>query len=127
MAAFFIPLAAGDANHMNTITSELIRRCEARKMCTATTAAAAVLGAAVDAGLIALPDLLDLVRSCSTADQLGDALCMLAATVPASGISEQTLAIRTGEDWPPVGCPPGHEHRVFRVVGEPDGGDTWAR
>ena len=111
---------------MASITSELIRRCEARQMCTATTAAAAVLGAAVDAGLIALPDLLDLVRSCSTAAQLGDALCMLAATVPAPGISEQTLAIQTGEDWPPVGYPPAPAGR-FRIVGEPEGGDTWPR
>ena len=77
-------------------SAELVRRCEERRLCTATTAAAAVLGAAVDAGLIALPDLLDLVRSCSTSAQLGDALCMLAATVPASGISEQTLAMPTG-------------------------------
>lgn len=103
MAAFFVPSAAGDANHMGTITSKLIRRCEERQMCTATTAAAAVLGAAVDAGLISLPDLLDLVRSCATADQLGDALTMLAATA---------------DDPLPVGCPPGHEHRIFRVVGE---------
>lgn len=64
------------------ISSELIRRCEARRLCTATTATCAVLGTAVDAGLIELSDLLDLVRSCSTADQLGDALTMLAATVP---------------------------------------------
>jgi hypothetical protein len=51
-------------------------------MCTATTAVCAILGAAIDAGLIELSDLLDLVRSCSTTDQLGDALTMLAATVP---------------------------------------------
>lgn len=77
------------------ISSELIRRCEARRMCTATTAAAAVLGAAVDAGIIELDELLDLVRSSATADQLGDALTMLAATVP----SEAQLQPEGGAPW----------------------------
>lgn len=88
---------------MTHYSAELVRRCQDRRLCTATTAAAAVLGAAVDAGLISLPDLLDLVRSCSTADQLGDALCMLAATVPSEapavpvyGYPEAVLAMATG-------------------------------
>ena len=62
------------------ITSELVRRAECRGYCTDTVTTLQVLGTAVDAGLIELGDLLDLVRSCSTADELGDALTMLAAS-----------------------------------------------
>lgn len=80
---------------MNTITNELIRRCEERRLCTATTAAAAVLGEAIDVGIVTLDQVLDLVHSCATADQLGDALTMLAATVPAPGISEEVLEVPT--------------------------------
>ena len=91
----------------STITAELIRRCELRGMCTATTRAAAVLGTAVDAGIIELSELLDLVKSCSSADELGNALLTLAASayclIP-----------------PPAG-------RVFRVVGEVEGEDVWTR
>jgi len=64
------------------ISSELVRRAECRGYCTDTVNTLQVLGTAVDAGIIELGELLDLVRSCSTADQLGDALTMLAATVP---------------------------------------------
>jgi len=99
---------------MATITSELIRRCEERRLCTATTQACAVLGEAIDAGVIELGDLLDIVRSCSTADELGDALTMLAASsyclIPAPagrtfrivGIPEEVLAVTTG----------GHDGRI---------------
>ena len=66
--------------HLSHYSAELVRRCEARQMCTATMAAAAILGAAVDAGIVTLDDLLCLVRSCSTTDELGDALTMLAAS-----------------------------------------------
>ena len=65
---------------MNSISAELIRRCELYAMPDTTTAACAALGAAVDAGIIQLGDLLALVRSCSTPDELGDALTMLAAS-----------------------------------------------
>lgn len=68
---------------MNTYSIELVRRCRALGMCAATTTAAGILGLAIDAGIISLGEMLDLVRSCSTADELGDALCMLAATVTA--------------------------------------------
>lgn len=88
------------------ISAELVRRAQARCLRPTVVAALAVLGEAVDAGIITLPALLDLVRSCATADQLGDALTMLAATV----------------DPLPVGCPPGHEHRVFFITGEREGG-----
>lgn len=64
------------------ISAELVRRCEERRLCTTVTAVCAILGEAIDAGVIELPALLDLVRSCSDAGQLGDALTMLAATVP---------------------------------------------
>lgn len=67
------------------ITSALLHKCQERGECPTVTAVCAVLGEAVDAGVIALPDLLDLVRSCATSDQLGDALTMLAATVPSEG------------------------------------------
>ena len=70
------------------ISSELVRRAERRGYCTDTVTTLQVLGTAVDAGLIELADLLDLVRSCSTADQLGDAMTMLAASAqlqPAGG------------------------------------------
>ena len=85
------------------ISSELVRRAERRGYCAETVNTLQVLGAAVDAGLIELSDLLDLVRSCSTADQLGDALTMLAATVPSEasaepvyGYPEHMLAVPTG-------------------------------
>ena len=70
------------------ITSALLRKCQERGEYPTTTAICAGLGAAVDAGIITLTDLLDLVRSCSTADELGDALVMLATTAqlqPAGG------------------------------------------
>lgn len=63
-------------------SDQLVQRAERRGCCTDTVHALQVLGTAVDAGLIDLPSLLDLVRSCSTSAQLGDALTMLAATVP---------------------------------------------
>jgi hypothetical protein len=44
---------------------------------------AAALGTAMDVGLLTLEQALDLVHSCSDAGQLGDAMAMLAATVPA--------------------------------------------
>lgn len=97
------------------VQNELTRRCEVRGLHPTVTAICGVLGKAVDAGMISLPELTDLVNSCSTVDQLGDALVMLAASA-------------TAQDWPPVGCPPGHEHRVFRVVGyseEAIGVPTW--
>ena len=64
-------------------SAELIRRCQARQMGTATTEAAAALGLAIDAGLISLSQVLDMVHSCSSTDELGSMLLMLAATVPA--------------------------------------------
>lgn len=94
----------------STISAELVRRCEERRLCSTVTTVCAALGAAIDAGVIELGDLLDLVRSCNTPDELADALTTLAASAQL-----------------PVGCPPGHEHRVFRVVGEREGGDTWTR
>ena len=91
------------------ISSELVRRAECRGYCTNTVNTLQVLGMAVDAGLIELGELLDLVRSCATADQLGTALSMVATTA-------------TAYDPLPVGCPPGHEHRIFRIIGEREGG-----
>lgn len=70
------------------ISAELVRRAQERALCTDTVQVLAGLGAVVDAGLITLPALLDLTRSCSTAAQLGDALVMLAASAqlqPAGG------------------------------------------
>lgn len=64
-------------------TNELTQRCQERGVGATATVVLAALGTALDAGLITLPALLDLVRSCSTADQLGDALTIVAATVPA--------------------------------------------
>lgn len=86
------------------ISAELVRRCEDRRLCSTVTAICAGLGAAIDAGMVSLPELLDLVRSCNTTDELGDALAMVATTATVDPL--------------PVGCPPGHEHRVFRIVGE---------
>ncbi len=88
----------------STWTEELARRSEEQRRPALVTAAVTILGAAIDAGIVSLPDLLDLVRSCATTDQLGDALTMLATTAPA-------------DDWPPVGWPPAPAGR-FRVVGE---------
>lgn len=88
------------------ISTELVRRCDRAGVGSTTTEVAAALGAIVDAGLLTLDQVLDLVHSCSTGDELAGALLMLAASV------------RTPL---PVGCPPGHEHRVFRVVGEWEG------
>jgi hypothetical protein len=107
MAAFFYSSCGWSANHMNTITSELIRRCEERRLCTATTQACAVLGEAIDAGIVSLPDLLAMVRSAKDADQLGDMLTVLAASsyclIPAPagrtfrivGIPEEVLEVPT--------------------------------
>ena len=70
------------------ISAELVRRCEERRLCGTVTMVCQGLGAAVDSGLIELPALLDLVRSCSTTDELGDGLTMLAASAqlqPAGG------------------------------------------
>ena len=90
------------------ISAELVRRCEERRLCSTVTAICAGLGAAIDAGMVSLPELLELVRSCNTTDELGDALCMLATTA-------------TVDDWPPVGYPPAPAGR-FRIVGEREGG-----
>lgn len=90
------------------ISAELVRRAQVRNLCPDAVATLDILGAAIDAGLISLDALLDLVRSCSTADELGDALAMVATTATVDPL--------------PVGCPPGHEHRVFRIVGEREGG-----
>lgn len=87
------------------ISAELVRRCEEQRLCSTVTMVCQSLGAAVDSGLIELGDLLDLVKSCNSADELGDALAMLAATA-------------TAQEWPPVGLPPGQEHRTFMVLGE---------
>lgn len=65
------------------ITSALLARAQAAGVDELGAAVLAALGAAVDGGLISLPALLDLVRSCSTADELGDALTMLAASATA--------------------------------------------
>ena len=84
------------------ITTELVTRCERAGVGDTTAKVAKALGTIVDAGLLTLDQVLDLVHSCSTGDELAGALLMLAATMPAQL---------------PVGCPPGHEHRTFRVVG----------
>lgn len=68
-----------------TFEQEIDRRCIARYVAPLVEQAATALGAAIDAGLLTLDQALDLVRSCNTADELGDALTMLAATVPAEG------------------------------------------
>lgn len=65
------------------ITSQLLAQADESGVDTLGRAVLGALGAAVDSGIISLPDLLDLVHSCSDANQLGDALTMLAATVPA--------------------------------------------
>ena len=62
------------------ITSQLLAKAQAAGVDELGAAVLAALGAAVDAGIISLPALLDLVRSCSTAAQLADALVMLAAS-----------------------------------------------
>ncbi len=71
---------------MNPITSALLAKCALRGEDATTTAVCAALGEAIDAGLIELGDLLCLVRSCSTADELGDALTMLAASANAQPV-----------------------------------------
>ena len=76
------------------ITSQLLAKCALQGVDELGTSVCAALGLAVDAGIITLGDLLDLVRSCSTADQLGDALTMLAAS--ANGHCEEVLAIPAG-------------------------------
>ena len=70
------------------ITSALLRKCQERGECPTTTTVCVLLGEAVDAGLIALPALLDLVRSCSTADELGDRLVELADRMIPVGVPE---------------------------------------
>lgn len=66
-----------------TWSEEIARRCTAQYLAPLVTDVATTLGAAMDAGLITLDQALDLVRSCSDVGQLGDALAMLAYTVPA--------------------------------------------
>ena len=55
------------------ITSALLRKCQERGECPTVVAVCAVLGEAVDAGALELGELLDLVRSCSTAQPAGGA------------------------------------------------------
>ena len=95
------------------ISAELVRRAARLGYCGDTLNTLQVLGTAVDAGLIELGELLDLVRSCATADQLGDALTMVAATVQ-------------DDDPLPVGYPPAPAGR-FRIVGELEEGVIWTR
>lgn len=64
------------------ISAELVRRCQERQMCTATTQAAGVLGAAIDVGIVSLDQVLDMVRSCSSSDELGSMMLMMAASAP---------------------------------------------
>ena len=66
-----------------TWSEEIAHRCTARYLAPLVTDVAAALGAAMDAGVITLDQALDPVRSCSDAGQLGDAMAMVAATVPA--------------------------------------------
>lgn len=73
------------------ISSELVRRAQARNLCPDVVSTLAELGAAVDAGVIELADLLTLTRSCSTAGELSDALRMVAAT--AKGNQEGMLEV----------------------------------
>ena len=63
------------------ISIELVRRCDRAGVGSTTTEVAAALGAIVDAGLLTLDQVLDLVHSCSNGDELAGALLMLAATV----------------------------------------------
>lgn len=45
----------------------------------------------------------------------------LALPYPATWIATQEAQqLLQAQDWPPVGCPPGHEWRTFRVIGERD-------
>ncbi len=62
------------------ITSALLRKCQERGECATTTMVCQGLGAAIDAGVIELGELLALVKSCSTAAELADALTMVAAS-----------------------------------------------
>ena len=91
---------------MNGIAAELVRRCEQRHLAHTVTAICFAIGAAADAGAVELADLLTRLNGCRNVDELGDLLLDLAAAMPSEP-----------QDWPPVGCPKGHEHRVFRVVG----------
>lgn len=75
------------------ITAALMAKCEVAGVCSTTTMVCQALGQAIDAGIIELGALLDLVKSCSTPDELGDALVMLAAKV--NGIHEQELEVST--------------------------------
>ncbi len=66
-----------------TWSEEIAHRCAARYLAPLVTNVAAAMGAAMDTGLINLDQALDLVRSCNDVGELGDAMAMLAATVPA--------------------------------------------
>jgi hypothetical protein len=59
-------------------TQELTRRTQAAGASSAVTEAGAVIGAAIDAGLVSLTDVLHQVRSCSTRDELDAMLTALA-------------------------------------------------
>ena len=37
--------------------------------------------------------------------------------------TQEAQQLLQAQDWPPVGCPPGHEWRAFRVRGERDSQD----
>lgn len=65
------------------ITTELVTRCERAGVGATTAQVAKALGAVVDAGLLSLEQVLDLVHSCSTGDELAGALLMLATTTAA--------------------------------------------
>lgn len=66
-----------------TWSEEIARRCKAQGRPAMVASIAAALGATLDCNLVELPQLLDLVRSCNDVGELGDAMAMIAATVPA--------------------------------------------
>lgn len=95
---------------MTTFT-ELMRRVDAMNGSHELRCAAAIVGLAIDLGAVSLAEVQTMVGRCHDYEELANRLTILADD--ARALVYDTL---------PVGCPPGHEHRVFRVVGEREGG-----
>lgn len=98
------------------ILPELLRRVDAMNGSHELRCAAAIVGLAVDLGAVSLPEALAIVGRCGSYDELSARLTTLA--------DDARMFI---DDPLPVGCPPGHEHRVFRITGEREEVPTWTR
>lgn len=95
------------------ISAELVRRCQERRLCTLTVRAAGALGAAIDAGLVSLERVLDMVHSCSSSDELGSMMLMLAATSSIEPAYKETQMLSQQSESTYTTLRPGIDYEAF--------------